>query len=124
MEDKMFRGLKILLIIAILFSVSLGFAGKIMANKSDAITINPNPFKSVTTIKVELPNAEVGSLKILDMDDNLLITLFEGKFNEGFNRFTWDGTGIDGQRLPNGNYFIEYTGNARYTSIKKIIILK
>lgn len=107
-------------LLSITFCLSVG--NDIEADNN--MTISPNPFKVETTITVISGETINGTINILDLNDVQLVSIYDGKIDQGVNYFEWDGTNSEGIRLPNGRYYIQYIGGTRYTSIKKIIILK
>ncbi|MCK4453451.1 T9SS type A sorting domain-containing protein, partial [candidate division WOR-3 bacterium] len=94
------------------------------------LTINPNPFREITTIKFQVPtlNQVQGksqtSLKIYDVT---------GKLVKNFSRLTldaqrptllcWNGTDIDGQSLSQGIYFVQLK-NKTETLTEKVVLMK
>lgn len=120
----MINKIKIVLSVFLVLIITLGFASKIQIQNNSDLTIVPNPFKYTTTITVNSEVKTSGTLKISTLQNIEILTLYQGNFNVGENIFTWDGTDNDGLRLPSGKYFIEFSTNNRYTSIKKIIMLK
>ena len=123
---------KVFLFVLLILSLSLCIVAKDeVMNKTDlndqertSLTISPNPFRIQTTITVNVASQVFGTIKILALNNSELITIHEGKFTEGINQFIWDGKDSDGIRLPAGKYHIEFNAGTRYTSIKKIIMLK
>ncbi len=94
------------------------------------LTINPNPFREITTIKFQVPtlNQVQGksqtSLKIYDVT---------GRLVKNFSRLTldaqrptflfWDGTDINGQSLSQGIYFVQLK-NKTETLAEKVVLMK
>ncbi len=117
---------KILIVTFIL--VMLSAIGSLLASKliedGFSLSVSPEEFERTTTISVNLiENMEV-NLVILDEKDIVVKVLFQGTLKSGETLFTWDGTDYKGSRLTEGKYQVELSGMAKYTSLKKIIILK
>ncbi len=83
----------------------------------------PNPFNPTTEIKYQLPNAELVSLKVYNMNGQLVTTLVDGQINAGYHKVQWDGMNSAGIKVSSGVYLYEIkAGNFRET--KKMILLK
>ncbi|MCD4828294.1 MAG: T9SS type A sorting domain-containing protein [Candidatus Cloacimonetes bacterium] len=94
------------------------------ANRGEAtFTISPNPVDEVTTITVFLPANTTISLTVEDNRGTILHTLYTGALSAGVHNFEWDGTTEDGERLAPGPYTVDLQ-DERFTSVKRIIILK
>ena len=65
---------------------------------------HPNPFRDATTIRIEIPEADVVELQIFDAEGILVKTLASDTFEPGTYELEWDGTGPNGQFLPSGIY--------------------
>jgi len=114
-----------LIALALLFSIAL--FSIIESNEiltTNDFTISPNPFKTTTTITVQLTQSEDMVLQILDNTNKVVKVIYSGTMETGLTSYTWDGTDDNGIRLQKGKYDCELVSVARYTSIKKIIILK
>jgi flagellar hook assembly protein FlgD len=68
----------------------------------------PNPFRpvgnNVDTIKYDISKNAKVTIGIYDTSDNLVKTIQNANVNKGSNSATWDGKGITGQIVSNGNY--------------------
>ncbi len=93
------------------------------ASEGMGISITPNPFKATTSIQIYLPEDASINLAIENNKEEVLAVLFTGELAAGFHSFTWNGSGEDGNRLAPGRYWVHLQG-ARFTSIKRVIILK
>jgi hypothetical protein len=65
----------------------------------------PNPFRSQTTLRYELPAQMPVSLKVFDASGRLVRTLLDGTKGAGAWTLTWDGRDDAGRILPSGTYF-------------------
>jgi hypothetical protein len=66
----------------------------------DCIKNYPNPFNPATTIVLDLPAAEQGSLVIVDMLGRQIECLLEGSLHRGVHRYQWNAL-----NYPSGIYF-------------------
>jgi len=64
----------------------------------------PNPFSSVTSIPLNLPEGGNVQLEIFDISGKKVRTLVSQMAEPGFRSVQWDGTGSDGNELPGGIY--------------------
>jgi hypothetical protein len=85
----------------------------VIKKKSAWITVQPNPFTQLTTIKVSLPYGSNSLLKIFDLAGNELETIYSGYLAEGEYNYTWDGS-----KYPNGSYYYKFqAGFERKTGV-------
>lgn len=78
----------------------------------------PNPFNPVTTIRLELENETIGSLKIYDLNGKLTDIIFDKKQVSGRTEYLWDAKIISG-----GIYFVQFVSKGQ-PHTKKIVLLK
>jgi hypothetical protein len=78
----------------------------------------PNPFNPTTTIRFEIPEAGLTSLKIYDVLGNELQTLINEKLNAGVYESVFDGA-----NYSSGVYFYKLA-SGNYTQVKKMIVVK
>ncbi|MFH1143487.1 MAG: right-handed parallel beta-helix repeat-containing protein, partial [Candidatus Eisenbacteria bacterium] len=67
----------------------------------------PNPFRSHTAIRFELPRTEAISLGLYDVGGRCLRTLVEGPCAAGRYTIVWDGRDEQQRAIPGGIYFIK-----------------
>ncbi|MCD4651145.1 MAG: T9SS type A sorting domain-containing protein [Candidatus Cloacimonetes bacterium] len=121
----MARIIMISLVVMILSCFLVADDVKTFTNPNSAIvTINPNPFETVTTISVTLQQQAFYQVDITDAQGHVLNNLFNGTPPAGTNNYSWDGTTDDGTMLPPGKYVVDVHGTLNFTSVKRIIILK
>ena len=83
--------------------------------------IMPNPFSSSTYINFTIHDAEVVSLRIIDIQGNIINNLMNDKnIEKGDYQIKWDGTNNSGILISPGVYLIVFTINENIFS-KKII---
>ena len=114
--------MKKLLLIFVITIISMN----IIAVKKDRpeMKISPNPFEEKTFITVTAPDNLKTILKIVDKNENTVAILHKGLIEDGERTFVWDGSDIDMNPLPAGKYECILDLHNRFTSVKKIIILK
>lgn len=67
----------------------------------------PNPVKTSTSIRYNLPGTANVSLKIYNVSGNLVKVLFDGIQDGGQQNFDWDVTDQFGQEVTAGSYLYE-----------------
>jgi hypothetical protein len=80
----------------------------------------PNPFSEYTTITYELKNEDRISLEILDINGNVIMTLFDGVQAQGRHQFRWDATNNNGEKVCSGVYYCILRSN-QFIESNKII---
>lgn len=83
----------------------------------------PNPFNSETSIKFGMPEDSRVSLKIFDINGQLVRDLCEKEFESGYHRIPWNGTNDRGALMPSGVYFCKITSD-NYCEIKKMVLIR
>lgn len=74
----------------------------------------PNPFNESLNISFSLEAPANLQIEIFDVQGRSLRLLTNGNFSTGYHQLTWNGADDNGNKFPNGIYFIEttsYTGN-------------
>ena len=89
------------------------------AENDKQITNYPNPFDRSTTIKFDLDSPANVSLKIYDVNGNLVKELFNGYLGSGSQKIEWDGRKADGMQASAGTYLYELTVNPASMSVSK-----
>ena len=69
----------------------------------------PNPFKDHTTFKYSLDQKGLCRLRIFDLQGRLMKELVNEKQSPGTYEVPWNGTGVNGNKLPPGNYYYRLT---------------
>lgn len=80
----------------------------------------PNPFRNVTTLRINLLNDDRLTLKIFDIQGKLKKILNEIELKKGINEFVLD---LNPGEFSSGTYFLSYEFNRRKI-FRKLIILK
>ena len=83
----------------------------------------PNPFNPSTTISYAIPERNIVSLNIYDVNGAFVQNLVNENLEPGFHSVSWDGTNANGSKVSAGMYFyIIKSGNL--VSTQKMIFLK
>jgi len=83
----------------------------------------PNPFNLLTKISCKIPEGGDVSLKIYNLNGQLVKTLVNQKRKEGHYEVIWNGTDDNNNPITSGVYLIKLTLNQSST-IKKITLLR
>jgi len=83
----------------------------------------PNPFNPETTVMYNVVDGADVLLEVYNIRGQLVKTLVSGTENSGTHEVVWNGIDNNGQRVVSGMYFMKLK-DGRYTSTKKIILLK
>jgi hypothetical protein len=82
----------------------------------------PNPFRSQTMIRYQLPSPALVSLKVYDIMGKVVRNLVNCPQEAGNYLIKWDGKDNEGKRLGNGIYF--YTLKIKgFSAIKKLVLI-
>jgi len=83
----------------------------------------PNPFNPTTEIKYQLPGDDLVSIKVYNMNGQLVTTLVDEQKSAGYHRVQWNGKNSAGMKVSSGVYLYEMkAGHFRET--KKMILIK
>ncbi len=72
----------------------------------------PNPFADATAIRLDLPRATEGVLRVLAVDGRVVRTLADGRLAAGTHRLIWDGRDAAGREAPAGVYLLRLNAPA------------
>jgi hypothetical protein len=85
---------------------------------------HPNPFNPVTRLAFTVPGgAESVTLKIHNVNGQVVRTLIDGPLPPGPAEAVWDGRGDDGSRLASGIYFARIEAGEE-SAVRKMTLLK
>ena len=86
----------------------------------------PNPFNPTTTIQFTLKEDSDVSIKIYNIKGAVVRTLIDGEMKAAYHEVVWDGKDNAGKNASSGLYFYKMVseGSGRYTSTRKMILLK
>jgi hypothetical protein len=84
---------------------------------------HPNPFRSMTTIALVIPEEAQVDLSVFDLAGRRVRTLVDQRLSAGNHALNWDGTDDEGRALPSGIYMSQLvTGEKR--AVKKIVLAR
>ncbi len=76
----------------------------------------PNPFRSITTIRFDLPADDHATIRVYSVDGQEIATLLDERKRAGQHVLAWDGRDNNGHSVPSGVYFCELAaGSYRQT---------
>jgi len=70
------------------------------------LAVHPVPFRTGTTITVEVEAAGATRVEVIDVAGRRVRTLLDGSRSEGRHLVTWDGRDHRGRTLPAGTYYV------------------
>jgi Peptidase C10 family/Spi protease inhibitor/FlgD Ig-like domain len=90
-----------------------------------AITGNyPNPFNPSTSINFSVSQQSFVTLEIYNLKGQQVKQLISSELNEGQHTVVWNGIDEAGKAVSSGLYFAKMKAGGRYTSTRKLILLK
>ena len=78
----------------------------------------PNPFNPSTTIQFSLPQSEMVSMKVYDLNGRLIETLLNDFYDMGNHTITWDGSS-----QSSGMYFVRLE-SGEYIQTRKVVLVQ
>ena len=104
-------------------STSAPPGGQVPEKHSLSVSNYPNPFNAGTQIEFSVPAAGRITLKIYNINGQLVSTLLDSHLQAGQHLAHWDALDDSGQRVSSGVYFcrLEYAGSAK---AGKMLLLK
>jgi len=82
----------------------------------------PNPFNPTTTIRYEVGKPADISLKIYNVNGQLVRTLVDAKHAAGKYQVVWDGNDNMGFKIPSGLYIYRYSAGDYVRSFKMVLV--
>ena len=83
----------------------------------------PNPFRSMTSLVFELPQAGRTIARIYDLQGRLIRELIDGPRPLGRQSMVWDGLNEGGRPVPGGVYFV-HLESGEYRGMQKVTVLR
>ncbi|MFC2076703.1 T9SS type A sorting domain-containing protein, partial [candidate division KSB1 bacterium] len=83
----------------------------------------PNPFNPETTIQFALPDEGFVSLRIYNINGQLVRTLKEERAQAGYYRVRWDGRDSSGREMGSGIYFYRIEAG-EFIQTRRMVLLK
>ncbi len=72
----------------------------------ETVQVVPNPSDGIVTVQASLARTDIGRVAIYDPSGRRVKLLYSGALARGTQRWTWDATDSDGNRVSPGNYFL------------------
>jgi len=88
------------------------------------LDVFPNPMDSYATVSAYFTDKIPITFAIIDSDDMLVKTIYNGISSKGQMQIPFDRIDNKGSYIPNGKYWVLLSTNVKYTSTKKLLILK
>ncbi len=83
----------------------------------------PNPFRTETTIKYQLPEATHVRVVVYDVEGRVVRTLVDGEQKAGYYRLKWDGRTDSGRPAAAGMYIYRIE-SPKFTALRKVVLVK
>jgi hypothetical protein len=105
-----------------LFAAGGGTSGIVSAPapRFAELSVFPNPFNPMTTVKFTAAIGAKGSVKVFNLRGELVRTLHTGEFQT--QTFTWDGTDNRGASVASGVYVIKADANGQVQTAKAALV--
>tara|TARA_B100000470_G_scaffold6758_1_gene4805 strand:- start:6699 stop:8342 length:1644 start_codon:yes stop_codon:yes gene_type:complete len=104
-------------------NVSIANANALTPNQFKVFNAYPNPFNPVTTLRYQLPEANMVSVIIYDMAGKEVKTLIHQQQTAGLHGIQWNGTNNLGNMVSAGIYLYQVQSGV-YNQTNKMILLK
>ena len=95
----------------------------LMPNQFRVYDAYPNPFNPVTTLRYQLPEANMVTVKIYDMAGREVKNLIGQQQSQGLHSIQWNGTNNLGKAVSAGIYLYQVQ-SGMYNQTNKMILLK
>lgn len=95
-----------------------------LESDSLGLSVYPNPFNSMTRIKVSIRNASAVYIRIYNILGQLVNTIAENEEISASKIYTWDGRNNFGQTVSSGIYFTRVEISDKYTGKKSLFSRK
>ena len=96
---------------------------ELVAPKDHQVHAFPNPFNAEISFVINFDQSANASLKIFDINGNLISTLFQSNFMPGEYAFHWNGTDSNGFSVSSGVYLMELNTSELHR-VKKLTLHK
>jgi hypothetical protein len=87
-------------------------------------TIYPNPFNGWAVIDFNVEFSSDITMKIYNINGEMVHSIKQGRMNNGHYRARWDGTDLNGQLAPSGIYFCTLSSNGQLRDSQRLIFIK
>jgi hypothetical protein len=83
----------------------------------------PNPFKTGTVVRFDLPRSEKVLLEVYDVTGRLVKSLVSGTYRPGRHSVIWAGDGVSGVPVGPGIYFLSIEAGD-FSDVKKMMVVR
>lgn len=83
----------------------------------------PNPFNPTTVIEYQIPESATVSLKVFNVQGQLIKTIINQVQPAGVHKVSWDGTDMTNSIVPSGVYFYQLEAND-FTQIRRLVFMR
>lgn len=83
----------------------------------------PNPMRSQTVIRYQLPRDADINIKVYNLSGQLVRVLVEGRMDSGIHQVTWDGRDERGKKVSAGVYLYRMTVDG-FSDAKKMVVIQ
>ena len=84
----------------------------------------PNPFNPSTSLYVSVDLDSRGSLVVFDLTGQEVRRLYDGRFEQGHKRFSWDGLDDQGNPVSSGMYICRLLINGSHVQAQRMTLIK
>lgn len=102
---------------------SLNAGDTVVAPRALSMSVAPNPFNPMTTIRFALPQSGPVQLRILNVRGAQVTVLANGAFAAGEHDVVWNGTDGDGRPVASGLYYSQLV-TAQGVATEKLMLVK
>ena len=86
-----------------------------------ALAVSPNPMNLTSDVKFALPSSGRASIRVYNIQGQMVETLVDGNVDAGEHNVHWDGTNYSGNKVTSGIYFFKLeTGEG--SVISKVVV--
>ncbi|MCF7792833.1 MAG: choice-of-anchor D domain-containing protein [Candidatus Cloacimonetes bacterium] len=104
--------------------IMVGNDPNLIPTKTELTGNYPNPFNPTTDIKFAIKDAGKVTIDIYNIKGAKVTTLVNEEMEPGFYTARWDGKDSNKKNVSSGVYFYKMRAGGRYTSTRKMIMLK
>jgi FG-GAP-like repeat/Secretion system C-terminal sorting domain/FG-GAP repeat len=84
-----------------------------------ALSCNPNPFNTMSTINLAMPNTGQVSIVVYNLLGREVVELFQGELSAGYHHYSFDASGI-----TSGMYFVRADLSDNQVLVQKVMVMK
>jgi hypothetical protein len=123
-EEDIMRKLILISLLLLAFSSIFVVLNANQIQNEFNLDVYPNPMETTATISAIFTDKIPITVTMIDSDDLMVKTIYEGISTKGQMLIPFDRIDNKGDFIPKGKYWVVLSTNAKYTSTKKLLILK